>query len=223
MMSLDLKSFLDQLIAGRDLQSEQAYQIASAIARDEIDHHQLAALLALLAARGENAAIVHGFAKAMREVAISVEVKSGPVVDIVGTGGDGHDTVNISTAAALVAAACGARVAKNGSVSVSGKSGAADVLRALGVAMLPPEDIADCVEDCGIAFMFAPMFHPALAKVINLRRALRIRTIFNILGPLLNPAGAKRLVLGVFAPRLLRVYAEAAAALHVERALVRPH
>lgn len=137
-----------------------------------------------------------------------------------GTGGDGHNTVNISTSAAILAAAAGARVAKHGSVSVSSRSGSADVLSSLGIAMLPAASIGPCIARCGMAFMFAPLFHPAMSQVAPVRRALKIRTVFNILGPLLNPTGAQRLMLGVYAPALLDPYAQALAALGVKHALV---
>jgi len=138
----------------------------------------------------------------------------------VGTGGDGHNTVNISTSAAILAAAAGAKVAKHGSVSVSSRSGSADVLKSLGIAMLPAGGIGQCIAQCGMAFMFAPLFHPAMSQVAPVRRALKIRTVFNILGPLLNPTGAQRLMLGVYSPALLDPYAETLAALGVKHALV---
>jgi anthranilate phosphoribosyltransferase len=223
MPALDLRPFLEALIeGGTPLTADDAHRIAAHVAAGEAEPHQLAALLALLAARGESSDVVFGFARAMREVMVSVPREAGapPLLDIVGTGGDGHNSVNISTAAAIVAAAAGVPVAKHGSVSVSSRSGAADVLRELGVPMLLPGAIGACVASAGIAFMFAPLFHPAMRHVVPLRKALRVRTVFNILGPLLNPAGASRLVLGVFHPRLLRVYADAVALLGVERALV---
>ncbi len=215
----ELKHFLESLVAGKDLSGDDAFKIGCAIASGEADPHQVSALLALLAARGESAEVVCGFARAMRSVSSRVTIER-PVQEIVGTGGDGFSTINISTAAAVLTAACGVPVAKHGSVSVSSRSGAADVLRELGIQMLPPQGIADCVDQCGIAFMFAPLFHPAMKHVVPIRKALGIRTVFNILGPLLNPAGASRLLLGVYHPRLLRVYAEAVAELGVEHALI---
>jgi anthranilate phosphoribosyltransferase len=228
-MSFCLRAYLERLIAGQDLTGEDAYAIASATARGEADPHQLSALLALLAARGESAAVVVGFARAMREAATAVPgvAQSSqssqplpPLQEIVGTGGDGLDTVNISTAAAVLAASCGVPVAKHGSVGVSSRSGAADVLTALGVAHLPASAISASLAEVGVAFMFAPLYHPAMRHVVPVRRALRIRTVFNLLGPLLNPAGATRLLLGVYSPRLIPIYAEAIAALGCERALI---
>lgn len=193
---------------------------------------QVAALLVLLARKGAVASEIAGFARAMRERATHIAIAddavvsgevpcSGPVVDIVGTGGDGHDTLNISTTAAILAAASGCRVAKHGSVSSSSLSGSADVLRRLGIKMLAPEDISPSIAAAGIAFMFAPNFHPAMRHVAPVRRALGVRTIFNVLGPLLNPANAQRLVLGVWSPTLLQPYADALLSLgSVEHALV---
>lgn len=193
---------------------------------------QVAALLVLLARKGAVASEIAGFARAMRERATHIVVAddaevtgevpcSGPVVDIVGTGGDGHDTLNISTTAAILAAASGCRVAKHGSVSSSSLSGSADVLRRLGIEMLAPEAISPSIAAAGIAFMFAPNFHPAMRHVAPVRRALGVRTIFNVLGPLLNPANARRLVLGVWSPQLLQPYADALLSLgSVEHALV---
>ena len=222
-MSHDLKPLLQRLIdnaAGDAPSADEFEAVGAAVAAGAVGEAQLAALLALLAARGESADAVVGFARAMRRAACAVACRGGAVLDIVGTGGDGQDTANISTAAAVLAAACGAPVAKHGSVSVSSRSGSADVLERLGVRHLPPAAIPACLERCGIAFMFAPLFHPAMRHVLPVRRALRVRTIFNALGPLLNPAGARHLLLGVYAPALLRVYADALARLGVQRALV---
>jgi len=192
---------------------ETAREVAAAVAEGKFDPVQLGALLALWAAQGTvKPDTLAGFAAEMGERAVAVTLPSelaGRAVEIVGTGGDGHDTVNISTASAVLAAAAGVPIAKHGSISVSSKSGSADVLKALGVRMLPPPAIAPCLQAAGIAFMFAPLFHPALASVVPVRRALRIRTLFNVLGPLLNPARVTRAVLGVYAPDLLPVYADA--------------
>jgi anthranilate phosphoribosyltransferase len=196
---------------------EQAREVAAAVAEGRFDPVQLGALLALWAAQGTvKADTLAGFAAEMGERAVAVTLPphlAGRAVEIVGTGGDGHDTVNISTASAVLAAGAGVPIAKHGSISVSSKSGSADVLRALGVRMLPPPAIAPCLQAAGIAFMFAPLFHPALAAVVPVRRSLRIRTLFNVLGPLLNPARVSRAVLGVYAPALLPVYADAVARL----------
>jgi anthranilate phosphoribosyltransferase len=218
----DAKHLLERLIAGGALSFDDARELAGHVAADDVDHAQLAAILALLAAAGESADVVAGFATAMRAAAVRVTPPPGvgPLLDIVGTGGDGLNTVNISTASAVVAAAAGATVAKHGSLSVSSRSGAADVLSSLGVAMLGPAGVAECLRRTGLAFMFAPLFHPALRAVVPLRRALKVRTVFNVLGPLLNPAGAGRLLLGVYKPALLPVYGHALARLGVQRALV---
>jgi anthranilate phosphoribosyltransferase len=173
----------------------------------------------LAARQSEDAGVIIGFAKAMRAAATHVQL-SIPVQEIVGTGGDGHNTVNVSTGSAVLASACGVPVAKHGSVSVSSRSGAADVLASLGVELLPAPDIPSCLEEVGVAFMFAPLFHPAMAAVAPVRRSLKIRTVFNVLGPLLNPARATRLLLGVYTPRLLPVFADAVRSLGAERALV---
>jgi len=236
---VDLRRYLDRLIVGDDgLSADEAAEVATAISEGAVDPHQLSAFLVLLAARGESSAVIFGFARTLRDKAVRVawegslsedrrscdSASSAPpstaLLDIVGTGGDGHNSLNISTAASIVAAAGGCVVAKHGSVSVSSRSGSADVLLHLGIPHLPPDRIGPCLEDAGIAFMFAPLFHPALKEVVPVRKALKVRTVFNILGPLLNPAGARRLVLGVFKPALLHVYAEAVAALGAEHALI---
>jgi len=215
----DLRLFLDSLTKGQPLGKDEAHEVCGAIADGRADPVQVAALLALIQSIKPSAGTVSGFASAMRDRCNGVTI-DGEVVDIVGTGGDGHNTVNISTSAAVVAASCGATVAKHGNASVSSRSGSADVLKSLGIRMLPPGDIASCVASCGMAFMFAPLFHPAMRHVVPVRKALKIRTIFNILGPLLNPAGARRLMLGVYHPDLLPIYGEALRTLGVEHAIV---
>jgi len=216
---MDLKVYLERVMSGGYLTQAECELIGGSLAQGEVDSCQLSALLVLLSSRGERWEELVGFALAMRRVSHTVEVP-GRCQEIVGTGGDGQNTVNISTASAVVTAACGVPVAKHGSVSVSSLSGSADVLGELGVAHLPPAAIPACLAQCGVAFMFAPLFHPAMRHVLPVRKALRVRTVFNLLGPLLNPAGAQRLLLGVYSPALLTLYADAVAHLGVERALI---
>ena len=234
----DLRPYLEHLVrSSAALPEADAISIASAIADGGVDACQLSALLALLAARGEQASVVFAFARVFSARAVRVAwppppsisaseplaplMPPPPLLDIVGTGGDGHNSVNISTAAAVLAAAAGCTVAKHGSVSVSSRSGSADVLLCLlGAPHVPPRLAGRCLAEAGIAFLFAPLYHPALLAASPVRKALRIRTIFNILGPLLNPAGARRLVLGVFAPALLPIFAEAASRLGAEHAII---
>ena len=184
---------------------------------------QAAALLVLLQAKGETPDEVAGMADAMKNEMLPVGGEAGypEAIDIVGTGGDGHHTVNISTAASVVAAACGATVAKHGNRSVSSKCGSADVLEACGVKLgLAPGGIVRCLGEAGIAFMFAPGFHPAMGKIKPVRAALGVRTVFNILGPLLNPARCRRMLIGVYAPHLVELMARALHRLGAEFALV---
>lgn len=217
---MPIRALIESLIANRVVTETEAFEVASVIASGSADPLQVSALVALLAARGETAAVVSGFARALRDVAVCVDCGPGEVTEIVGTGGDGFGTQNISTAAAVLSAACGVRVAKHGSVSVSSLSGAADVLSALGVARVPPESVRACIDRAGVAFLFAPLFHPAMRHAAPVRAALKMRTVFNLLGPLLNPAGATRVVLGVFSPRLLPIMGEALRACGAVRALV---
>ncbi len=185
---------------------------------------EIAALLGALAARGETASEIAGFAEAMRAAALPLPLtpeERATLVDTCGTGGDASGTFNISTAAALVAAAAGATIAKHGNRAVTSKSGSADVLEALGVPInLSPQAAADALRRHRFAFLHAPALHPAMRAVMPVRRALGVRTLFNILGPLTNPAGASRQVIGVFAPHLVPVVAEALAMLGTPRALV---
>jgi len=182
---------------------------------------QIGGLLVGLRAKGETVDEITGFAEALREHVVPVSPARTPVVDVVGTGGDGAHTFNISTAAALVAAAAGAAVAKHGNRAASSACGSADVLEALGFALeLPPERIAASIDELGFGFMFARAHHPAMRHAAPVRQELGTRTVFNVLGPLANPAGARDGVFGVYAPGLARTYAEALAGLGARRALV---
>lgn len=222
-MCSDLTALLAKLVRREDLNDAEATFAVQQIASESAAENPVAVgvLLALLAAKGETAAEVAAFAKYMRSQAVTVQLSSErPTLDIVGTGGDGANTVNLSTAAAVVAASCGALVAKHGNRSVSSRSGSADVLEELGVPMLKAHAVGECLEQAQIAFMFAPNFHPAMRHVAPVRKAIGIRSVFNILGPLLNPAGCTRVVIGVYKPELLETFGEVLLALGVEHGLV---
>lgn len=181
---------------------------------------EIAAFLSLLSAKGETVAEVSGIVASMQHHMVQVQ-ENYDVLDIVGTGGDGADTVNISTAASIVAAAAGCRVAKHGNRSVSSKSGSADVLEELGVQLLlSPKGVLNCVNEVGIGFMFAPNFHPAMKFVGPARKAMKIRTVFNVIGPLLNPCHAKCAVIGVYKLSLLDLMADVLISTGVKRAVV---
>ncbi len=180
-----------------------------------------AAFLVALRAKGESPTEVAAAARVLRRHALPVETTREPLVDTCGTGGDGAHTLNISTAAALTAAACGAAVAKHGNRSVSSRCGSADVLEALGVPLeLPPQTLGRLLDECGFAFLFAPRLHPAMRAVMPVRRELGIRTVFNLLGPLANPAGVRRQVVGVYAAGVQELLAGALAELGAEHAWV---
>jgi anthranilate phosphoribosyltransferase len=192
------------------------------IMRGEVSPTMTAAILTGLRVKKETVGEIAGAATVLREFARPVPVadRSG-LVDIVGTGGDGAHTFNISTASMFVVAAAGAKVAKHGNRSVSSKSGSADVLEALGAAIeLAPEQVAACIDRCGIGFMFAPVHHPAMKAVAPVRREMGVRTIFNILGPLTNPAGASSILMGVFHPDLVGIQVRVLQELGAQRALV---
>src|SRR4029077_6865377 len=182
---------------------------------------QIAGFLVALRAKGETADEIAGCAEAMREHVLRVNPKRTDLVDIVGTGGDGANTYNISTASALVAAGAGAAIAKHGNRAASSASGSADVLEALGFRLdLPPERIERSIDELGFAFLFAQAHHPAMKHAGPVRRELATRTIFNVLGPLTNPAGARAQVVGVYAPEIARTIAEALVQLDARRAFV---
>jgi len=209
-MSSSLKPYLETLIAGdRHLTSEETKAAFGAILKGA-DAVQVGSFLTLLRARGENPDEIAGAVEAMNEACNSVDLEGRKLLDIVGTGGDGADTINISTASVVLAAACGCVVAKAGNRSVSSACGSADVLEALGVTVdLAPAEIIQCVNQIGVAFMFAPVNHPAMRFVAPVRAKLGVRTVFNILGPMTNAAGAQRAVIGVFHPELLDLMAGA--------------
>src|SRR4051794_5142333 len=187
----------------------------------EATQAQIAGFLVALRAKGETADEIAGCAEAMREHVLRVRPTRTDLVDVVGTGGDGANTYNISTAAALVAAAAGSAVAKHGNRAASSQTGAADVLEALGFRLeLPPERIERSIDELGFGFLFAPTHHPAMRHAAPVRRELATRTVFNVLGPLTNPAGARAQVVGVYAPALVRTVAEVLAQLGSRRAFV---
>jgi anthranilate phosphoribosyltransferase len=191
------------------------------IMRGEATSAQIGGFLIALRLKGETADEIAGCAEAMREHVLPVRPQRDDLVDTAGTGGDGAKTINISTAAALVAAAAGAGVAKHGNRAVSSSSGSADVLEALGFSLeLPAERVARSIDELGFGFLFAPTHHPAMRHAAPVRRELGARTVFNVLGPLTNPAGARAQVVGVYAPGLVRTIAEVLAQLGARRAFV---
>jgi anthranilate phosphoribosyltransferase len=217
---MDARAALALVAAGKTLARAEAEGAMSSVMSGEATPAQLGALLAALAVRGETVDEIAGFAAALRAAAVPVRIADG-AIDTCGTGGDGSHSFNISTVAAIVAAAAGARVAKHGNRAASSACGSADVLEALGVKIeLGPEGVATCVDEVGVGFMFAPRFHPAMRHAGPVRREIGIRTIFNVLGPLANPAGVRRQLLGVpsaaLGERMVAVLRE----LGTERALV---
>jgi anthranilate phosphoribosyltransferase len=192
-----IKEAINSLVSGQSLTFEQASGAMEEIMGGEATPAQIAAFVTALRVKGETADEIAGLASVMRAKAMPVKV-TGPAIDVVGTGGDGSGSFNISTAAAFVVAGAGLKVAKHGNRAASSQCGSADVLEALGVKIdLSPEAVAECIESVGIGFMFAPVFHPAMKHAATPRREIGIRTVFNILGPLTNPARTEHLLLGV--------------------------
>ena len=217
---MDAREALGAVASGRALTRGEAESAMASVMAGEATPAQLAGLLAALAVRGETVDEIAGFAAAMRAAAVPVAIADG-AIDTCGTGGDRSHSFNISTVAAIVAAAAGARVAKHGNRAASSACGSADVLEALGVNIdLGPESVAACVDDVGVGFMFAPRFHPAMRHAGPVRREIGIRTIFNVLGPLANPAGVKRQLLGVPSAALGERMVQVLRELGAERALV---
>ena len=221
-MSITNLEALTRVIDHREIFHDEMLALMRRIMSGEMSPVMMSALLVGLRVKKETIGEITAAAQVMREFSTKVHVQDRRhLVDIVGTGGDGSHTFNISTCSMFVAAACGARVSKHGNRSVSSKSGSADVLEALGVPMtLTPEAIARCIADTGIGFMFAPNHHPAMKNVAPVRRELGVRTIFNILGPLTNPADAPHILMGVFHPDLVGIQVRALQRLGAEHALV---
>ena len=212
---------LQDLLDGRDLTRDRARAVMNQIMSGEATEAQIGGFLVALRVKGETADEIAGFAEAMREHVVPVRTRRDDLVDTAGTGGDAKHTLNISTAAALVAAAAGAAVAKHGNRAVSSSSGSADVLEALGFDLeQEPARIAESIDELGFGFMFAPTHHPAMRHAAPVRRELGTRTVFNVLGPLTNPAGARAQVVGVYSPELVRTLADVLARLGARRAFV---
>lgn len=217
---MSLVPFLHRASSGQHLTAEEAYQAMSALLTGSSSDAVIAAFLVALKMKGETAAELAGFARAMREKMIVVDAGA-DVIDTCGTGGDSSGTFNISTAAALVMAGAGARIAKHGNRSLSSRSGSADVLEALGIRIsVTPEEAAWAVREFGIGFLFAPHLHPAMKFAQPVRKELKMRTVFNLLGPLANPAGARRQLIGAPSAHVARLMAEALAQLGSARAFV---
>ena len=215
-----IREAISMLIEGRSLSTDQAAQVMNEIMEGEVTPAQFGAFVTALRVKGETVEEIAGLVKTMRAKAIPVLIDE-PVIDVVGTGGDGKNTFNISTAAAFVVAGAGLKVAKHGNRAASSQSGAADVLEALGVKFdLGAEQVQKSVEEVGIGFMFAPAFHPAMKYAGPPRREIGIRTVFNVIGPLTNPAGARTYLLGVAETSLVEKLALVLQSLDCEHALV---
>ncbi len=214
-----IKDFIQQLMQHQSLTSEQCYLALESLS-EKLIPEQAAAFLALLHSKPETSAELQGFVTYLQEKMHYVAIQK-PVLDIVGTGGDGSHTVNISSAASLVCASLGVHTAKHGNRSVSSRCGSADFMAALGITIdLNPKQAADLLQQCGFAFLYAPNFHPVLGQFKELRQALGVPTTFNLVGPLLNPTQPDYLVLGVYHPRLLPIYAAVVSQSQVKRALI---
>jgi anthranilate phosphoribosyltransferase len=218
---MNIKHSLGLLAEGRDLSLLEMEAVMREVMTGAATDAQIGAFLMGMRLKGETLDEITGAVTVMRELASGVKVTGPHLVDIVGTGGDGANLFNVSTAATFVVAAAGGKVAKHGNRSVSSNSGSADVLEAAGISLgLKPEDVARCVREVGVGFMFAPSHHSAMKYAIGPRRELGIRTLFNILGPMTNPAGVKRLLIGVYARDLCRPVAEVLTRLGAEHVMV---
>ncbi len=216
-----MKVFLETILEGKDLTQDEAYKAMEFIMEGNANDCQIAAFLTALKMKGETAAEISGFSRAMLDKAVKVKSRHPNLVDTCGTGGDGLYTFNISTTAAFIAAGAGVPIAKHGNRSVSSRSGSADVLEELGVNInLECSDVSECLDSIGIGFIFAPKAHRAMKYVARARKDIGVRTVFNILGPITNPAQAKGRVLGVFDNKLIDIMIDALKNLGVERAFM---
>ena len=221
-MSKKFSAMLDRLLDGSSLAEQEAYELMAKLAEGEIAPALAGALLAGLRAKGETADEIRGFATAMRELAVHPVIPDGtPAVDTVGTGGDGSGSLNLSTGTGLLAAAAGVRVVKHGNRSISSRSGSADMLECLGMPLpLHEAEAVACLEATGFTFLFAPAYHPAMKAVVPVRGALAVRTVFNMLGPLTNPAAPPFQLIGAWSQDAAKLMAEALAGMPIERAFV---
>ena len=221
-MSNKYSALLDNLLNGQSLSETEAADLMRTLASGEIDAALAGALLAGLRAKGETADEIRGFATAMRDLALRPAIPEGaPTVDSVGTGGDSSGSLNLSTGAGLLSAAAGARVVKHGNRSVSSKSGSADVLESLGMPLpLDEQAVIDCLEALNFTFLFAPAYHPAMKSIMPVRGALGVRTVFNMLGPLTNPAAPPYQLVGAFSAEAARLLADTLSGMPIERAFV---
>ncbi|AVV86190.1 anthranilate phosphoribosyltransferase [Shewanella putrefaciens] len=226
MSTKNIQPLLDLLYQGKSLSREQAFEIFSALIRGEMSEATMAGMLVALKMRGETIDEISGAADAMRAAAKTFPYSNGDnlsngIVDIVGTGGDGFNTINISTTAAFVAAAAGAKVAKHGNRSVSSKSGSSDLLAQFGIDLtMSPDTASRCLDALNLCFLFAPHYHGGVKHAGPVRQALKTRTLFNVLGPLINPARPEFMLLGVYSPELVLPIAKVLKALGTKRAMV---
>ncbi|MEE8400282.1 MAG: anthranilate phosphoribosyltransferase [Desulfobacterales bacterium] len=215
------REHLSKIVSGTDLSEMEMSEMISDILAGDVTDAQIGAYMAALATKGETFEELAGAAKAMRRKALRIQASAATIVDTCGTGGDGAKTFNISTTTAFVVAGCGVTVAKHGNRSISSQCGSADLLEALGVNLdITPELVEEAVAEIGIGFLFAPMYHSAMRFAANARKEVGLRSIFNMLGPLTNPAAANCQLLGVYAPELTEMFAEALKLLGVKRAYV---
>ena len=221
-MSKEYSQWLNRLLEGDSLSEHEAADLMRALAAGDVEAALAGALLAGLRAKGETAEEIRGFATAMRELALKPVIPEGtPTVDSVGTGGDGSGSFNLSTGTGLLAAACGARVVKHGNRSISSRSGSADLLECLGLPLAMDEQgISSMLDALNFTFLFAPAFHPAMKAIMPVRGALGVRTVFNLLGPLTNPAAPPFQLIGAFSPKAAKLMADALSGMPIERAFV---
>ncbi len=213
-----MKEQLEKVIEGHNLTFDEAYKVMYSIMSGNENNSKIASLLTALKIKGETSEEVAGFVKAMREKVIKIKCENDRVIDVCGTGGDGSGTFNISTAVSFVVAGAGVSVAKHGNRSISSRSGSSDVLHELGVdVQLNPELSEKALNEIGIAFLFAPLYHPAMKHVAPIRKELEFRSIFNILGPLTNPAGVKHQLIGTFNDDVARLMTDAIRLLEMEK------
>ncbi|MFT5528427.1 MAG: anthranilate phosphoribosyltransferase [Alteromonadaceae bacterium] len=218
---ISMSKILTQLIEGHSLTQEQANEFFSQMIKGDIEPALLASVLTALKIKGESPSEIAGAAVAIRRSATTFPKQLSPVADCVGTGGDGANTINISTTAAILAATCGLKMAKHGNRSVSSMSGSADLLEALGVnLMMSPQTASDCLAKANLCFLYAPAYHPGFKHAAPVRKAMGIRTMFNILGPLVNPAQPSVMLLGVYIPELIETIAKTLMLTGVKRAWV---